>query len=541
MGQINLYKIDINKHEDFFENLNEKFECIGTQEYQLIDNEKTVYEVGTYFNMPNTKHNLEWQWILDEYDFGKIETEITPRAILTFQKEEKLYVATYGFAYFMADKFCDVEFAFEFAKRIDFKQIKTTTLTAPNAQRNKMINVYLDYHDLEFDSGESYAKIKAKVKLNDNFTLHNELVEIGHSIKTILSENSVDCILKFIEYVETVLKEKIHHNIPIFSKERDEKKVKELDERLLNQIERDIDCINISELDIIGATEVFNHNDSTFILKYKKGKEEEIDELSKDNVIRFINTNQLQIKKDFLDIKVVSKRNGEPVCTEIMKKLIDYTDDDKRSLLLKGEWYSFNDDYIQYLQDSIFEIPVVYNPMYDFSDSKLKDYVNKKYVEEAGNLEYENLTEKEIRKKLKNKYYAERVFNNVLEEEFDFENHDRNDDETGAGKIELMDLYKDRTMFAVKIGNSSAKLSYAVEQSISSTKMYKHKKLIDMPEIDNVAVWIILKHHKHLPLINDKPDLSKLRMIMLKNRLDSWKKEVRLLGYKPVIYLNYWD
>ena len=58
MGQINLYKIDINKHEDFFENLNEKFECIGTQEYQLIDNEKTVYEVGTYFNMPNTKHNL---------------------------------------------------------------------------------------------------------------------------------------------------------------------------------------------------------------------------------------------------------------------------------------------------------------------------------------------------------------------------------------------------------------------------------------------------------------------------------------------------
>lgn len=104
-----------------------------------------------------------------------------------------------------------------------------------------------------------------------------------------------------------------------------------------------------------------------------------------------------------------------------------------------------------------------------------------------------------------------------------------------------MDLYKDRTMFAVKIGNSSAKLSYAVEQSISSTKMYKHKKLIDMPEIDNVVVWIILKHHKHLPLINDKPDLSKLRMIMLKNRLDSWKKEVRLLGYKPVIYLNYWN
>ena len=36
MGQINLYKIDISKGEDFFENLNKKFECIGTQEYQLL-------------------------------------------------------------------------------------------------------------------------------------------------------------------------------------------------------------------------------------------------------------------------------------------------------------------------------------------------------------------------------------------------------------------------------------------------------------------------------------------------------------------------
>ena len=33
-----------------------------------------------------------------------------------------------------------------------------------------MINVYLNYNDISFDSGESYAKIKAKVKLEENFT-----------------------------------------------------------------------------------------------------------------------------------------------------------------------------------------------------------------------------------------------------------------------------------------------------------------------------------------------------------------------------------
>ena len=131
------------------------------------------------------------------------------------------------------DKYCDIDFAFDFARRIDFKQIKTTTLTAPNAQRNKMINVYLNYNDISFDSGESYAKIKAKMKIEDGFKLHGEMVEIGHSIKTQLSDNTIDCILRFIDYVELVREKEELHKIPVFSKVRDEKIINELDERLI--------------------------------------------------------------------------------------------------------------------------------------------------------------------------------------------------------------------------------------------------------------------------------------------------------------------
>ena len=249
----------------------------------------------------------------------------------------------------------------------------------------------------------------------------------------------------------------------------------------------------------------------------------------------------MNIRNNFLNIKVVSNRNGEPVCTDIMKKLVDFTDDEKRCLLLKGEWYSFNDDYVQYLQDSIAELDVVYDSRFDFSNIKLLEYVERKYQEEKDCAEYSGLDDQEVKKKIKDKYYAERVFNNVLSEQFNFENHDRDSDETGAGKIELMDLYKDGTMYAVKIGNSSAKLSYVVEQSISSTRMYKHHLLPDMPQVDKVAVWIVLKRRTHLPEINGKPDISSLKMMMLKNRLDGWKKEVRILGYTPVVYLNYWE
>lgn len=65
---------------------------------------------------------------------------------------------------------------------------------------------------------------------------------------------------------------------------------------------------------------------------------------------------------------------------------------------MKGEWYSFNDDYVQYLQDSIAELEVIYDPKYDFSNKKLSDYVNRKYREEKDGVEYEGLTTEEIKR-----------------------------------------------------------------------------------------------------------------------------------------------
>ena len=540
MGQINLYKIDVEKKRDFLDALAKKFEFIGEQDYHSIGNEEDVYMVGTYVNVPEERKPVEWQWILDEYDYEIEDTVASPRAVLVIESIAATYAVTYGLSYFAVDKYCDIDFAFDFARRIDFKQIKTTTLTAPNAQRNKMINVYLNYNDISFDSGESYAKIKAKMKIEDGFKLHGEMVEIGHSIKTQLSDNTIDCILRFIDYVELVREKEELHKIPVFSKVRDEKIINELDEQLIEKIEENIECINISELDIIGATEIFNSNDSSFTLKHGR-KHKNIEELTKENILQFMDENDLNIKNDFWNLKVVSNKNGEPVCTDIMKRLIDFTDDDRRCLLLKGEWYSFNDDYVQYLQDSIAELEVIYNPQFDFSNEKLSDYVERKYQEEKDFEEYTGLTIEKIKKKIKDKYYAERVFNNILSEQFDFENHDRDSDETGTGKIELMDLYKDGTMYAVKIGNSSAKLSYVVEQSLSSTRMYKHCLLPDMPKVERIAVWIVLKRRTRLPDINGKPDISSLKMVMLKNRLDAWKKEVRILGYTPVVYLNYWE
>ena len=104
-----------------------------------------------------------------------------------------------------------------------------------------------------------------------------------------------------------------------------------------------------------------------------------------------------------------------------------------------------------------------------------------------------------------------------------------------------MDLYEieSKTMFAVKIGKSSGDLCYAIDQSITALKKYKHKEITDMPPISRVGLWFILEKKKHLTIHGYKVDLTSLDILMLKNRIDQWKKEVRLAGYTPVIYVNY--
>ena len=152
---------------------------------------------------------------------------------------------------------------------------------------------------------------------------------------------------------------------------------------------------------------------------------------------------------------------------------------------------------------------------------------------------YIGLSDQDIKKKIDRKYYTERSYNNWLEELFDFENHDRETQRLETHSIEAMDVYKDETMYAVKIGNSSSKLSYVIDQSIVSLKLYK-QNLLSIPRIKNVGIWIILERQTKLTCgENGTPNINELDMLMLKNRIDEWKKIVRLAGMNPVININY--
>ena len=122
MAKLNLYKIYQNKKEDFLQNLQEKLNFINTKEKQNTNQE--LYKFSLYNYFPAADKSLSWNWLLSEFDEDGFSYKTNPRAIVTITKSNNMYVITFGSAYFLVDKFCDRKFAFEFAKRSEYKDIK---------------------------------------------------------------------------------------------------------------------------------------------------------------------------------------------------------------------------------------------------------------------------------------------------------------------------------------------------------------------------------------------------------------------------------
>ena len=541
MGCINLYKVDVARSQKLTQDLLMRMQLERTLErsIQVGDGENETFGLTLYLNRSENQKDISWNWVLDEFDREEIQVVSSPKAVILVERGDGTeYAVTFGHSFFVVDKYCDGDFGFNFARRLKYDEIKTTTLTTPSSRRNKTVNTYINYNYLDIGSGESFSKLKAKVALADGFTLYKPAVEIGSSIKFVTDEDSLEHILKLIVHVEDTIQNCPEiYKIPVFSRIRDEDELQRLNAKLAAGVCDNPGQLNIAELDIIGATEIFNNNDSMFELKYGR-KSKKVTSLTSEEICCFCQENNLDYASMMLDIAVVSYYNGDPIVTKRVRDLIEYTLDEEMVLLSKGIWYRYNDDYLTYLEASIAEIDAEYHPEYDFTTAIHNAFVERKYVAEKDSDDYAGKSETVVKNALKTKYYAERAFNLIRAEDNGFKNFDRNPERVGNSKVEEMDLYKDETMYVVKIGNTSGKLCYAVDQSLTSLKLYKSGNLHGMPEIHRAVLWFVLDRG-HIEDANGKPDLSRLKMLMLKNRLDQWKKEVRLMAIRPLIYINY--
>lgn len=384
MASINLYKIDPNKFQSCLHSLSSsslqrKNTIFITKNDIHIDRE---FGATLYLEEPHqSTENISWNWLLNEFAEQPFYAFKSPKAVLLIEEisenTENNYAVTFGSSYFKIDKFCDRDYGFSFASRIEYTNVKTTTLTSPNLTRNKTVNTYINYNDLDFNSGESFSKLKVNVKLDENFFLFKPAIEIGNSIRFNIENETVNGILDVILYVENILRipeEHVKYKIPLFQLVKDDALLNELNQKIEHVLleallgEQNAPLFSIPELEIIGANEIFNHLDDEFKLKYLKAETHTLTNLNIETIRQFCHNNYIDTVDKISKIKLVRYRNETPVVALRLKEIIEYTDDENKCVLSNGKWYMFNHDYLSYLNASINEINVLYKEEYDFNE-----------------------------------------------------------------------------------------------------------------------------------------------------------------------------
>ena len=561
MTNINLYKINDDKIDSFI-----RFLSNSNSDYVKKGNDHSLrcspdagqetdvqYNVSLYYKQAENEKDLSWNWVLAL--FGEIPEKVwgRPSGFLLFANNltNKYYVITFGSSFFQIDKYCDKSWAFDFAKRLHFQNFKIVALTSPASKLNKKINTYSEKNnDLDFGSGDALIKLKGNIVLDEESPFFKKTLEFGRSIKFSVDTRTLDQIIRIIGYVEDTIEHKdIIQKIPYYKQIQEKEKKNFLFQQLEETISTALEAqeplpIDFSEFQICGTDIIFT-NDDEISYKYHR-KSTAADGINVTSLTNFMLAYEIPYS-EFLNINIVVSEDGTQKYSKKVSEIISYIDTVEQILLVDGKWYEYNEDFMEYLEESITEIPVEYNSDMDYSKEKHEKYIDHQVSIQIQLDEYKNMPYNELKNMLSNKYYKERYFNELMVRDYGYTLKDRQCETVGSSRntmarIEPMDLYNDETetMYTVKFGDNSSKLCYAVDQSLGAAKLIHTKKIFQDKTVKNVCIWIILTRYDKLPNAEDgKPDLNSLHMFLFKSRLDNWKKEIRQMGFIPLVRINY--
>lgn len=531
MAKLNIFKIDENKQEDFKNSLYEE------NHERIVVVDETEYNVTLCAEMDPGDSGLSWQGILNQFNIPTILLNKQPKGILYVEIDNNIYAATFGSAFNKAEKFCDRNFAFKVARKFKYEKIKSTSLANPNSNKNKVINSYLDSEYFEYDSGSAFLKIKAKLKLEEGFELFDNNIEIGTSIKLNAKQATLDYFIKIVNYLQEISDNEDQTPIPVFQEIKNIDEINELNNNLKNNVDFDDLKFSFSDFDIIGTTEVFYSQSSVYRISYNHYSKK-VDYLDIDAIKSFCEEKSLELRDVIFDICVkIDNENGFEKLKLI--DMIDYTNDEKMAVLIKGKWYKFNDDYIANLNQSLRDVLCEHLVEFDFCQDLYDEYIDQLFTNYRNDPNYEQKSDSDLKTLIKKKYYKELVFNKLMEDTGNYQNGDRSLVKVDGTRIEIDDLYKDQTIYAVKIGNSSSKLCYVVDQMDLSMRLIKNHEINYPHNVSTISLVLIIDKKENYPDGDDVFDITQLGYLALKNAINNWQKNARLLCYAPKVIIGY--
>ncbi|ETT45398.1 hypothetical protein BSK66_10230 [Paenibacillus odorifer] len=497
MPKYNIYKIKDGSREA----LQRKLNTVGL----VAKNEKQIGEYTAKFYFSD-KPDLVKIWWVDLYkdflDVNKLPNNELYFGILLLVKKEICYAISFGKAHFYLREYCDGEFGLNLAERIvDENNLRIKNSKLFGGRRSKNITSYQDRSPIEYDSGESFQYIKAKTINAEDW---GSVVSFGSSVlfNVKIPPSELD---GFLDSIEQKLSQKPILTLPRVEEVKDVETKRRLDRELaISLISNTTTGTLAEEFSVSGVDFVFSENNQyAFFLKGNiKQSELKFDDLSLERLTSFVTENGIDLINSINDIRIQIKSENSRTRSESLKKVLDYVDDE-RYCLVNGKWHRFNQSYINFLQKEVDKIPILHHDTTLLPTNLKEDDFNKGKVSD-GYLNFD-----------KDFSYIEKY------------------------NIEKMDLYKDKTLYFVKMGEPQ-NLSYVIDQSLNTVKILQNNVediIINQKKIEpeNMCLWLIFERKTTIKKLSD------VRSLIFLMKLVEWKRNVIVASYKPTINIGYKD
>lgn len=419
-------------------------------------------------------------------------------AVFLLAKDGVCYAISFGKAHFYVRPYCDYDFGIELAKRIaDEDDINQTAAQRFQGKQRKNIRSYSGHARLNVPPGESVDFLQASV-VPSKIATYGKTGKFGTSalVSPAIQPSAVGSFLTTIE-TELALDERFKLPRTMVLKEDDE--IARFDEKLLDELTAPIGTSELTNnsFELFGVDFVFG-SVGTFALKCGHYKAKLLEQLTMKDVKEYIAERGIPREK-LLHLKVVHYREDAPDLTQSIKEAVDFIWDEDRVVLSSGKWLVFNQDYLDYLNESVRSIAVE-EPEPDFATITIREG---EFNVLMGNHGYE---------------VADRDFE-ILKIK-------------SKAPVEAWDLVRDDTVYAVKFGTPQ-KLNYVVDQAMNVLELLHNRAGVkEIPAFSRYCLWLGYRA-KSVP-----ESLADSGSIILKQKVDAWARRCEELGITPVVKLS---
>lgn len=512
MPKYNIYKIKKSKEQDMIK----KLEQVGlVKTYQeRIDNMNCTF----YFSSNPTNKPVHWVALYQDFLSKYSESELSNQnyfGAFILRDDYICYVVSLGKTHFYLKEFCHLDFGIEMGMRIIDKNsidLKNSRLFGGN--RKKSIVSYQSNTSIELDSGEAITYLKGKT-VSDTW---GRKVSCGNSVHFSVKNLKPVDLPVFVKRIEEKLQDEKLFEIPSSQEVREKQTIDQLDRQLVENIRNNQSMISMEEQFLSGVEFIFL-KDCDLKLKVKGGWEAIDPDISMEDFNLLLEKNEIELEAENLDnIKIRASTESGSVFTNNIRHYVDFVDEEYH-FLQDGKWYRFNQTYIDFLEEAVDSIHFHIRHEHNFNTKDFKRFMS-------------GLSETE-----KKKWYAERYFNEVQMRRHGFKNFDRDIGKYDKYKMEFTDLYKDDTLYFVKMGTPQ-KLGYVIDQSLATVNyLVQNQREIyigdDLLKPKNICLWLILERKTEIEKITD------LRSFIFLIKINEWRRTIENANYNPQIVISY--